>query len=499
MGLPININQLLSGKVVEWERMDFKRGWNPEDVLHSVCAFANDIHNWGGGYIIIGIEEDNGTPVLPPYGVDIKAIDGIQKELINVIHKIEPMPIVIPEPVQYMEKTILILWIPGGETRPYKAPVHLGAKEIQKAYFIRQGSVTKKATLQEEQLLLSLAAKVPFDDRICHAASLDDLSLIYIRDFLRKVDSNITEKDIQNMPFEQLCWQMQIIGGTPEFVRPKNVGLLFFSENPEKYIPYARIELVRFYDDVGDHFDEKILHGPIHLQLQEALDYIRSQVIVEKVVKVDDKAEANRAYNYPYTAIEEVLSNAVYHKSYDDRNPIEVRIEPNLLIVYSLAGPMPPITNADLQNERVISRNYRNRRIGDFLKELDMTEGRSTGFPKIYRAMRNNGSPDPVFKTDELNQYFLAELPIHPAFVGEHVACDVALDVALDVARGSEDVDSLESLIINMIAKDKHVTRTEMAEVAKVSTKTIERQIKQMHDKVRYVGVGRKGHWEILK
>ena len=57
------------------------------------------------------------------------------------------------------------------------------------------------------------------------------------------------------------------------------------------------------------------------------------------------------AYNYPYTAIEEVLSNAVYHKSHDDRNPIEVRIEPNSIIVYSLSGPMPPITNEDLQKE----------------------------------------------------------------------------------------------------------------------------------------------------
>lgn len=228
MGLPININQLLCGKIVEWERMDLKRGWNPEDVAHSVCAFANDIHNWGGGYIVIGVEEDNGTPVLPPRGVDVKDIDGIQKELVDVMHKIEPMPIVIPEPVQYMEKTILILWVPGGESRPYKAPVRLGSKETQKAYFIRQGSVTKKASMQEEQLLLSLAAKVPFDDRICHSASLDDLSLLYIRDFLRRVDSGISESDIQGMSFEELCWQMQIIGGTPEFVRPKNVGLLFF-------------------------------------------------------------------------------------------------------------------------------------------------------------------------------------------------------------------------------------------------------------------------------
>ncbi len=489
MGLPLNISQLLSGKIVEWERIDFKKGWNPEDVVHSISAFANDMHNWGGGYIVIGIEEDRGTPVFPPFGVDIKDLDDIQKEVLNVMHKIEPIPNVISEPVEYMGKNILILWVPGGETRPYKAPIRLGTKEMQKAYFIRQGSVTKKATFQEEQILLSLAAKVPFDDRICHTAKLDDLSLLYIRDFLRRVDSNISEKDIHSMPFEQLCWQMQIIGGTPEFVRPKNVGLLFFSDNPEKYIPYARIELVRFYDDVGDHFDEKILHGPIHLQLQEALDYIRSQVIVEKVVKVDDRAEANRAYNYPYTAVEEVLTNAVYHKSYDDRNPIEVRIEPTSIIVYNLAGPMPPITNDDLQRERVLSRNYRNRRIGDFLKELDMTEGRSTGFPKIYRAMKNNGSSEPIFKTDDLNQYFLAELPIHPAFVGDNVAQNVAQNV----------VDRLD-LIVLLLKEDNTLSAAQLAGQLGVTARTIQRDLEKLSKagRIKHIGPDKGGQWKIL-
>ena len=132
MGLPIGINQLLNGKVVEWERIDFKKGWNPEDVVHSICAFANDMHNWGGGYIVIGVEEDKGTPMLPPIGIDIKDLDDIQKEVLNLMHKIEPLPIVIPEPVEYMGKNILVLWIPGGEARPYKAPIHLGAKECRK-------------------------------------------------------------------------------------------------------------------------------------------------------------------------------------------------------------------------------------------------------------------------------------------------------------------------------------------------------------------------------
>lgn len=54
MALPINIEQLLGGHSVERERIEFKKGWNPEDIVHTICAFANDINNWGGGYIVVG-------------------------------------------------------------------------------------------------------------------------------------------------------------------------------------------------------------------------------------------------------------------------------------------------------------------------------------------------------------------------------------------------------------------------------------------------------------
>ncbi len=36
----IHIDHLLNGKAVEWERLEFKAGWNPLDVLHTVCAFC---------------------------------------------------------------------------------------------------------------------------------------------------------------------------------------------------------------------------------------------------------------------------------------------------------------------------------------------------------------------------------------------------------------------------------------------------------------------------
>ncbi len=44
MPLPININDLLHGKPVEWERLEFKEGWNPLDVLHTYFMVRLPIH-----------------------------------------------------------------------------------------------------------------------------------------------------------------------------------------------------------------------------------------------------------------------------------------------------------------------------------------------------------------------------------------------------------------------------------------------------------------------
>ncbi len=95
--------------------------------------------------------------------------------------------------------------------------------------------------------------------------------------------------------------------------------------------------------------------------------------------------------------------------------------------ILSYPGPVPPVDAQILkQNKRIVARDYRNRRIGDFLKELHLTEGRGTGFPTIYRAMLENTSPDPIFETDEQCTYFLTTLPARVSVqvsdqVGVHV------------------------------------------------------------------------------
>jgi len=124
------------------------------------------------------------------------------------------------------------------------------------------------------------------------------------------------------------------------------------------------------------------------------------------VIKVPNQAEAIRFYNFPYEAIEEALVNAVYHKSYDVREPVEIRINYDSIQILSFERPLPPIKNENLTKERLVSRFYRNRRVGDFLKELEYTEGRSTGFPKIYCHLKRNYSHEPQFETDENNLHF---------------------------------------------------------------------------------------------
>ena len=54
MALPINIDDLIHGRVVESSRIEYKADWNPEPIIHTITAFANDLDNWGGGYIVIG-------------------------------------------------------------------------------------------------------------------------------------------------------------------------------------------------------------------------------------------------------------------------------------------------------------------------------------------------------------------------------------------------------------------------------------------------------------
>ncbi len=502
MNLPININDLFTAKIVEWERLEFKEGWNPEDVLRTLCAFANDFHNLGGGYIVLGVGEKDGRPVLPPTGLSIKDIDRIQKEVVALGHRLQPNYHPIMFPTVYQDKHILVLWAVAGLVRPYKAPVSLSQKNKAYRYYIRKGSVTLTAKDQDEKELLEMAATIPFDDRINRSVGIDALDLGLIRSYLQKVGSGLFQ-EAGKMDFLQLCRCMNLVDGPDEHVYPKNVALMFFNPDPQKYFPQAQIDVVHFPEGLGaDVFTEKIFNGPVHILLQNALVHLESQVIRERIQKHSDRPNADRFYNYSYPALEEALCNAVYHRSYETREPVEVRILPDSITINSFPGPDRSISTKDIKALKLVSRRYRNRRVGDFLKELEMTEGRGTGIPRMIRELKKNESPLPIFHTDKDRSYLTVEFPIHPSFLEKSVADDHSGRVVEKVVeKVVERLSVNQQKIVDVVAKDPAISAQALAVLIGISHRKTQENLAKLKDMgvLKREGPDKGGRWEVVE
>lgn len=499
MGIPTNIKTLLSGNVVEWARIEFKETWDPEASLKTICAFANDIDNWGGGYLVIGVKDKQGVPDNL-IGVPIEKIDGYLKDMLNKCKRIQPEYMPITEVVEYQDKHFIVVWAPGGSIRPYSSPRTMAKDCKERIYWIRKMANTIIPTEEQKKDLYDLANNVPFDDRVNHRADLEDLNLTLIQQYLREVDSSLYG-DSARREFTELCRDMNLSSELPEYAKPKNVGLMFFSLEPHRFFPYAQIDVVQFPDDLGgDQIIEKTFNGPLHQQLREALQYIRNAIIIERVEKLPDIAEAKRCFNYPYAAIEEALSNAVYHKGYDIREPIEVRILPDKIEIVSHPGADRSISIENLKNYRARSRRYRNRRIGEFLKELHLTEGRNTGFQKIIRALKTNGSPMPVFETDEERTYFVTTIFIHPDFLTSNETINGAINGAINEVKNTDLTDN-EQIVLNAMQMDNSITIAKMTSLLGLSKTTIHRVLSSLKTKkkIQREGSKKNGKWIILK
>jgi ATP-dependent DNA helicase RecG len=100
--------------------------------------------------------------------------------------------------------------------------------------------------------------------------------------------------------------------------------------------------------------------------------------------------------------------------------PVTIEIEPDCINIMNFPGIDRSISEKTIaEGKRFVSRYYRNRRLGEFLKELDLSEGHSSGIPTIQEELEKNGSPRAEFFTDEDRRAMRIRIPIHPAFIDE--------------------------------------------------------------------------------
>jgi len=445
-GLPINLASLFESKIFEENRVEYKSTWDEYikmAVVRSVAAYANDFFNLGGGYIVIGVETDeNGKAILPPKGLNSENLDLIQREIIGACKgKISPeyIPLIFTESMQ--GKHIIIIWVPAGDNRPYEAPKRNNEKG--RAYFIRIGSTTIEATGDTKRQLIANAKIIPFDDRRSLSGKLEDISPILVKNYLTDIRSHLVE---QNLDIIDIFRKLHLLVKINDHEIPRNVALLFFNDDPEKFFKGSRIDVVQFGDDAGgDLIEENYFRGPLHHQIKSTLQFLDGLGGV-MLKKISGQSEVEKHVPYPYEAMEEAIVNAVYHRGYDDPpEPIKVYLYPNRMEITSYPGPQAGIKLEHFEPLKSVPPvQSRNRRIGSFLKDLRLAESRGTGIPKIHRRMRENGSPDAKFDFDEDHTYFRVILPVHPRYQILH-----ALREAASLWATGEKNQAIELLIRN--------------------------------------------------
>ena len=435
--LPINLDALLHCRGVESERVEFKASWNASptgaQVLRTICAFANDYHNLNGGYIVIGVAEQDGRAILPPRGLSAGDVDAAQKWIRGQCNRLDPQYAPLLSPEQVGDRLILVVWAPASDTRPHRAPADDGGRG---RYWVRVGAETVDAEQRGDMLrrLVQQTARVPWDDRRASDARVEDLRETKVREHLRDTGSGlIDEPDARNV-----YRRMRLTARVNDHEVPRNAGLLFFASEPVQWFRGARIEVVQFAADrAGDVQEERVFGGALADQIRGCLNHLEN-LSASHLQKQSDRSQVRGWVSYPLPALRETLVNAMYHRGYDvdQPEPTKVYLYPSRVEVISYPGPVPGIEHRHLMPDaEVRAVPARNRRIGEFLKELGLAEGRLSGLPKVFRAMAENGSPAPTFDFDEERTFFQATLPAHP----EYGALSALRDAAHLRALGQHD------------------------------------------------------------
>lgn len=218
-----------------------------------------------------------------------------------------------------------------------------------------------------------------------------------LEDHLRKTGSKLA-KQVRERGAEEILNDMQLLVGPPELRYIQNVAIMMFCEHPEKFFGYTYVQMTSFpkgsVENPSISEDFPNITGSVLQMIQATMERFRNLIIREKVIKVPNQMEALRIFNYPYQAIEEAVVNAFYHRDYMSFEPVTIEIEPDCINIMNFPGIDRSISEKTIaEGKRFVSRYYRNRRLGEFLKELDLSEGHSSGIPTIQEELEKNGSP----------------------------------------------------------------------------------------------------------
>jgi len=336
---------------VENDYIEYKKSATFKDtILKTACAYANNDMNREIGLIMIGIEEEddknNGrkaVPVRPISGIEEAVIESTENSIKSLLSHIHPRPIYHLLQDKIDNRFYIILAVEPGNDGPYETDQKAEKDReisLKSGRYIRVNRQSRKPNKREEFELLKKFADFHFTSELNETATLDDLNYEYMKEYLVRTNA---ATDIRELSKLEMAKAMNLID-TSEYggYRAKNFAVLMFADSPEKFIPYAYVEVIR--EVVGtDKMESKSFKGPVWIQAQRIRDYFRDAILASYTVREPGKSGAHRVYNWPIEMFEELSTNCILHKEYSRKQYIGIYVYKDHLSFINHNRPVPPV------------------------------------------------------------------------------------------------------------------------------------------------------------
>lgn len=352
----------------------------------AICSFSNDMpgHNLPG-YLIVGVNDDgslNGTSV--------------DEQLLQTLLSYRTDGRIVPPPAMTVEKFIY----PQGEVAVVEVhPSRVPPVRYKGKVCIRIGPRKGTANEAEERILSEKRSTFArsFDTQPCFGSVIGDLSVeIFKNSYLpTAIDEQTLLANGREIKAQLASLKFYDLNSDC----PTNAGILLFGKNPRFFLPGAKVQYVRFEgkDETSDFDFEYSFEGDLTTQLKVMNDFVKSQI----VKKVQNRLGEEYDYNYPVSAILELLYNAVIHKDYQSNAPIKFYEYQDRIEITNPGG-----LYGDARPENFPNKNdYRNPTLAEAAKNLGFINSFNVGVKRAIASLIKNGNPEPTFIFDQVTSF----------------------------------------------------------------------------------------------
>ena len=382
----LNDNELI--KLIEQgesDRVEFTSSVKGLDkIREAICAFANDLPNHNEpGVIFIGINDDKSYANLDINDALLRELGGLKSD-----GKIHPFPTIYVYKKRLKDCEIAIIQVETSDNPPVK---------FNNRCWIRVGPRRDRATAEEERRLTEKRrwGQLPHDMYEVSGASIHDIDMQrFTQEYLpHAVSPEVLKENERNR--EEQMQSLRLL--TSENI-PTVTALLMLGKDIRHWSPGAYIQFVRFEEnEANDQIkNQEEINGTLPDQLRQLDSILRANISVS----LDTSGTTHLEFpDYPYTALRELVRNAVIHRNYESYTPVRVYWFSDKIVISSPGGVYGEVTKENFGKKGYTS--YRNPTIAEAMKNMGFMQRFGIGFATVHKELKNNGNPPADFDINE--------------------------------------------------------------------------------------------------